>query len=169
MTTTLNDIRVLNPEQCGAHDLVRGLEKNKAGNQPIPIIEILNEFGLLDAIWCLQSKIGIDKELRLFAVSCIEQLELGDSETKKALTVATNYASGRATLAELKHAYVNLDGVASHTCDPEAVYAALTAARSSAMTIANMLTNCNEDDKQWDEIYTRHLDRQKSLFVKFFG
>ena len=102
MTTTLNAIREHSPCSCGWTKLLRTLNKTKAGDEPVSIVQILGSNGLDDALWCLRAVKGRDREIRLFAVWCARQVEhlMTDQRSKDALNVAERFANGDATEQE---------------------------------------------------------------------
>ena len=103
MHTTLNKIREHSPCHEGWTKLLRTLNKTKADDEPVSIIQILDSNGLDDALWCLRAVEGHDREIRLFAVWCARQVEhlMTDERSKNALNVAERHANGEATDEEL--------------------------------------------------------------------
>ena len=103
MKTTLNKIREHSPCYEGWTKLLRTLNKTKADDEPVSIVQILDSNGLDDALWCLRAVEGHDREIRLFAVWCARQVEhlMTDERSKNALNVAERYANGGATDEEL--------------------------------------------------------------------
>ena len=103
MKTTLNKIREYSPCASGWEKLLSYLGKTKADDEPLLITTILDSNGLDDAIWCLRTVEGYDREIRLFAVWCARQVQhlLKDQRSLDALDVAERYANGEATDAEL--------------------------------------------------------------------
>ena len=103
MKTTLNKIRSHAPCAEGWEKLLSYLGKTKADDEPLEITTILDSNGLDDAIWCLRAVEGYDRELRLFAVRCVRQVQhlLTDKRSLDALDVAERYANGDATEKEM--------------------------------------------------------------------
>jgi len=101
--TTLNKIREHSPCHEGWTKLLRTLNKTKADDEPVSIVQILDSNGLDDALWCLRAVEGRDREIRLFAVWCARQVEhlMTDERSKNALNVAERHANGEATDEEL--------------------------------------------------------------------
>ena len=103
MKTTLNEIREHSPCHEGWAKLLKSLNKTKADDAPVSIIQVLDSNGLDDALWCLRAVKGHDKEIRLFAVWCARQVEhlMTDQRSKDALNIAEKFANGDATQEEL--------------------------------------------------------------------
>ena len=101
--TTLNKIRACEPCSDGWEKLLKNLGKTKADDEPFSMLEILNSNGLNDAMWCLRAFEGIDKEARLFAVTCARRVQhlMTDPASIDALDVAERHAHGQATKHEL--------------------------------------------------------------------
>jgi len=107
MKTTLNQIREHSPCEEGWKKLLKSLNKTKADDEPVSIVQVLDSNGLDDALWCLRAVKGHDREIRLFAVWCARQVEhlMTDERSKQALVVAERHANGEATEAELAAAW----------------------------------------------------------------
>jgi len=103
MKTTLNKIRDKSPCSEGWTKLLKSLNKTKADDEPVSIIQILDSNGLDDALWCLRAVSGRDREMRHYAVWCARQVEhlMTDQRSKDALNVAERFADGNATQTEL--------------------------------------------------------------------
>jgi len=101
--TTLNKIRSHYPCRDGWAKLLTHLNKTKADDEPLALATVLGSNGLDDALWCLRSCAGIDREARLYAVWCARQVQhlLTDPCSLAALDVAERHANGEATDAEL--------------------------------------------------------------------
>ena len=125
MKTTLNEIRKYQPCTSGWQKLLTYLGKTKADDEPLLITTILDSNGLDDAIWCLRTVEGYDREIRLFAVWCARQVQhlMKDQRSLDALDVAERYANGEATKSEL-------------TAAADTARAAAWAARDAAMDAA---------------------------------
>lgn len=103
MKTTLKAIRKHSPCEEGWTKLLRTLNKTKADDEPVSIIQILDSNGLDDALWCLRAVDGHDREIRLYAVWCARQVEhlMTDPRSRDALDVAERHANGQASNREL--------------------------------------------------------------------
>ena len=130
MKTTLNKIREHSPCADGWQKLLIYLGKTKADDEEISILTILDSNGLQDAIWCLRAVAGRDREIRLFAVWCVRQVQhlMTDQRSLDALDVAERYANGEATEAELTAAEAAAAAAAG-----TAARAAMAAASDAAM------------------------------------
>ena len=131
MKTTLNKIREHEPCKSGWEKLLSYLGKTKADDEPLEITTILDSNGLDDALWCLRTVEGYDRETRLFAVWCARQVQhlLKDQRSIDALDVAERYANGEATEDELKDAWYAARDAMAAAMDAAwyAAYAAETA------------------------------------------
>ena len=107
MTTTLNQIREHAPCSEGWTKLLKSLNKTKADDEPVSIVQILDSNGLDDALWCLRAVSGRDREIRHYAVWCARQVEhlMTDHCSKDALNVSERFADGLATQEELDAAW----------------------------------------------------------------
>ena len=125
MKTTLNEIRKYSPCADGWEKLLKHLGKTKADDEPLLITTIIDSNGLDDALWCLRTVEGYDREIRLFAVWCARQVQhlLKDQRSIDALDVAERYANGEATEDEL---------TAARAAAWAAMWAAWGAARAAA-------------------------------------
>ena len=128
MKTTLNEIRKYQPCTSGWQKLLTYLGKTKADDEPLLITTILDSNGLDDAIWCLRTVEGYDREIRLFAVWCARQVQhiMTDQRSLDALDVAERYANGEATDDEL---------TAARAAAWAAMWAAWGAARAAAWAV----------------------------------
>jgi hypothetical protein len=104
MYTTLNAIRKCRPDEEFWEKLLTYLGKTKTDDEPLSIIDIIKSNGLSDALWCLQAVDGHDKEIRLFAVWCIREVQhfVKDKKSLDALDVAEAFANGNASKEELE-------------------------------------------------------------------
>lgn len=107
MITTLNKIRSHKPCREGWEELLRHLGKIAADDEPLAIATVLDSNGLSDALWCLRAVEGRDREIRLYAVWCVRQVQylMADPRSLTALDVAERYARGEASDAELRRAW----------------------------------------------------------------
>jgi len=129
MKTTLNQIRDKSPCPHGWKKLLAHLGKTRADDEALSIITILDSNGLDDALWCLQAVKDHDKEIRLYAVWCVRQVQhlLTDRRSLDALDVAERFANGLATAKELAAASDAAGSAAS-----DAAWAVSDAAGSAA-------------------------------------
>ena len=112
--------------------------------EPISLIDIANNNGIDDAIWCLRCNQEWDRDSRLFAVWCARQVQhlMTDERSINALDVAEKFANGKATQEEL---------AAASDAARDAVMAAAWEAASDAVRAAVMAA-------AWDA--------QKQMFIK---
>jgi hypothetical protein len=103
MKTTLNKIREHKPCVDGWEKLLKYLGKTRADDEPLSIETILDSNGLTDALWCLRTAEGYDREIRLYAVWCARQARhlMTDHRSINAIDVAERFANGQATCEEL--------------------------------------------------------------------
>lgn len=103
---TLKKIRAHSPCRDGWHALMHYLGKTKADDEPLSLKTILDANGLDDALWCLSTIKGHDREIRLYAVWCARQMQylMIDPRSISALNVAERYARGKASAEELSAA-----------------------------------------------------------------
>ena len=106
MRTTLNAIRAHRPCVDGWQKLLSHLGKTAADDEPLLIKTIIDSNGISDAIWCLRAVEGHDREVRLYAVWCVRQIQhlMTDPRSVEALDVAERFARRQATAAEVKEA-----------------------------------------------------------------
>ena len=103
MTTTLARIKAHNPCTDGWRKLLRHLGKTEADDEPLPYAVILESNGLDDALWACRAEPRYNREWRLYAVWCAEQVShlLTDPRSHAASQVARRFANGKATREEL--------------------------------------------------------------------
>lgn len=101
--TTLNRIREHRPCESGWKKLLNHLGKTKADDEPLALSVILKSNGLPDALWCLRSVQGHEREIRLLAVQYARNVQhlMRDQRSIAALDVAERFANGEATKEEL--------------------------------------------------------------------
>ena len=75
ITTTLRQIRQHNPCSEGWRTLLTFLGKTGVDDEPLPLVTILQSNGLDDALWCLRTITGHDKEITRFAISCAQEVK----------------------------------------------------------------------------------------------
>ncbi len=159
ITTTLNRIREHSPCIDGWKQLLMGLGKTQADDEPLPFAQIVTINGLDDALWCCRAEPQHAKEWRLFAVWCCRQIEhlLIDPRSRAALDVADRHAHGLATDAELR--------AASDAARDAARAAASDAARDAAWAAAWAAARAAARDAARDAAW----DAQKTEFLRIVG
>ena len=152
MKTTLNTIREHSPCSEGWAKLLRSLDKSKADDEPVSIVQILDSNGLQDALWCLRAVKGHDREIRLFAVWCARQVEhlMADQRSKDALNVAERFANGEATEQERDAAWATARAAAGAAARAAAEAAALAAALAAAWDAAEAAALAAALAAAWD-------------------
>lgn len=70
---------------------------------PISLLSILDSNGFDDALWALRCVPEVDRDARLYAVSCARQVQslMTDPRSVEALKVVERFANGEATQEEL--------------------------------------------------------------------
>ena len=133
MKTTLNNIRTHGPCGNGWQNLLTHLGKTKADDEPLDLLTILDSNGLDDTLWCFRAVEGCDKEIRLYAVWCAQQVQhlMKDPRSIDALDVAERFANGTASNEELAAAW-DAAGAAARDAAGAAAGAARDAARVAA-------------------------------------
>ena len=134
MKTTLNDIRANSPCSEGWTKLLKTLNKTKADDEEVSIIQILDSNGLDDALWCLRAVKGCDREIRLYAVWCARQVQhlMTDARSVATLDVAERFANGEATGDEIEAAWAAWDAAWAARDAAGAARAAAQAAKVAA-------------------------------------
>ena len=157
--TTLNKIRGNEPCESGWKKLLNHLGKTKADDEQLSFRTILESNGLDDAIWCLKSVEGHDREIRLLALACARRVEHLDNtgQAKKTNDVAERFANGLATAEELAAAR----GAAARG-------AAMDAARGAARGAAMDDAWCAAMDAAWCAARDAAWSAQKQDFIKIF-
>ena len=153
MKTTLNKIRKKYPCQNGWEKLLNHLGKTKADDEELSIKTIVESNGLNDALWCLCTVEGHDKEIRLYAVWCARQVQhlMKDERSLKALDVAEAFANGNVNTKELNAAAYAV-AAAVDAADAAAAAAAVDAA-AAAYAVARdkqkekLIEICNEIER----------------------
>ena len=75
IATTLRQIRQHEPCKEGWRTLLTFLGKTEADDEPLPLTTILQSNGLDDALWCLGTLEGHDKEITRFALACAQEVK----------------------------------------------------------------------------------------------
>ncbi len=74
ITTTLRQLRRHSPCSEGWRTLLSYLGKTGVDDEPLPLVTILQSNGLDDALWCLRTITGHDKEIIRFALACAQDV-----------------------------------------------------------------------------------------------
>lgn len=107
MKTTLNEIRSKHPCTEGWKMLLSNLGKTQGDDEPLALTTVLDSNGLDDALWCLQTVEGYDREIRLFCIRCARHVQhlMKDPRSVAALDVAECFANGKANSLKLGTTY----------------------------------------------------------------
>lgn len=106
MNTTLRKIKAHKPCDPEWRVGLALLGKTDPDDDPIPLVDVLDQMGINAALWCTQTLPEYDREWRLFSVWCARQnLDLIVYEAhQEALEVAEAYALGQVSPDELRTA-----------------------------------------------------------------
>jgi len=93
METTLNQIRHITLYNNGWTKLLAHLGKTQRDDEPLSIKTILESNGLDDALECLRAVKGHDREIWLYAVWCLRQVQhlMTDQRSLDALDVVERF------------------------------------------------------------------------------
>lgn len=139
--------------------------------EPISLLSILDNNGFDDALWALRCVPGVDRDARLYAVSCARQVQplMTDPRSIEALKVVERFANGEATQEELDAA-----GTAARAATRDAWHAAwyawhaARAARNAAWNAAGVAAWHAAGavrDAAWNAAGAAAWDAQKDLFI----
>jgi len=190
MTTTLNEIKKHKPCNSGWTTLLKSLGKTKADNKEIDLLYILESNGIKDAIWCLRCIKGEDKKIRLFAIACAREVQhlMTDKKSIHILDTAERFANGKATKKELlesvKWTPVIDDKSIINAADRvsyNTTVCTVCGEKYSSMSIGVAASHITSDaidaivdftinnDYIVKQVKNEALERQKELFIQFFG
>jgi len=102
--TTLNEIRkCLKYPDAADKRMLRKLKNGRSGDEPLPIVTIVENHGVENALRCMKAVKGYDKILRQFPVACARDVQhmMTSDQSINALNVADLYAKGEKTDREL--------------------------------------------------------------------
>ena len=136
LTTTLNTIKANRPCRAGWVKLLRGLDKTRADDEPLPYARILEINGLADALWACTVEPGYAREWRLFSVACARDASrfTNDWRVIYAINIAERFAHGMASAAQAENAAAYnaaANAVAARAASAAAYYPAADAARAA--------------------------------------
>ena len=103
ITTTLRQIRQHSPCREGWRTLLSALGKVEADDEPLPLTTILQSNGLDDALWCLRTITGYDKEMIRFALACVQEVRhlMTDQRSLNALDAVERHLESPLSRQEL--------------------------------------------------------------------
>ena len=143
---TLNKIREHDPCKSSYKILLKVLGKNKADDEPLSLLKILEINGLEDAIWCLrtlswnlEARMEIAALMVLFVKPIVHLLK--DEGSKNTVEIIEKFSKGEATSRELWEVSYLASAAASaasasSTSSGSAVAAAVDAAVAAAAAVA---------------------------------
>lgn len=136
----------LTQDSEGWAKLLRYLGKTGPDDELVSIATILESNGLDDALWCLRSLTGYEKEMRLLAVRFAREVShlMTDPRSLAALNTAEAFAKGQASVQDLDAARLAAYAVAHEaenlsaavSCAGYTTYVAHAAASTGAATAA---------------------------------
>ena len=129
ITTTLWQIRQHSPCSEGWRTLLSYLGKTGVDDDPLPLVTILQSNGLDDALWCLRTITGYDKEIIRFALACAQDVRhlMTDQRSLGALDALARHLESPLSREELDRVLV-----AAEWAVGSAAQAAEAAARAAA-------------------------------------
>ena len=124
---------------------------------PISLLSILDSNGFADALWALRCVPEVDRDARLYAVSCARQVQslMTDPRSVEALKVVERFANGEADQEELN---------AARTATQNARNAAWQATRAHAGVAAWHAAGAVRG-AAWNAAGAAAWDAQKGLFI----
>jgi hypothetical protein len=130
ITTTLRKIRQHNPCSEGWRTLLTFLGKTGVDDDPLPLVTILQSNGLDDALWCLRTITGHDKEITRFALACAQEVKhlMTDQRSLDALDALERHLESPLSKQELDQV---LAAAGAAALAAEAAWAAWAAARAA--------------------------------------
>lgn len=157
-------VRMLQGKQFSKEDEERERYILFAHDGDIPLVDIVKNNDINDALWALCCVKDCDRDARLFAVWAARQVEhmIEDARCKEALNVAERFANGAATQEELE--------AAREAAWEAAENAAGNAAWAAAGDTAWAAANCAALDAAWAAAGEAALDAawasQVAMFIK---
>jgi len=129
VTTTLRQIRQHEPCADGWRTLLSSLGKTGADDEPLPLTTILRSNGLDDALWCLRTITGYDREITRFVLACVQEVShlMTDKRSLDVLSALERHLEIPLSKRELDQVVAEAEVVAE---------AALAAARAVGVTEA---------------------------------
>ena len=134
ITTTLRQIRQHNPCSEGWRTLLSSLGKTGADDEPLPLTTILQSNGLDDALWCLMTITGHDKEITRFALACAQEVKhlMTDQRSLDALDALARHLESPLSREELDQVLAAARAADSAAWAARATEAAAWAAEAAA-------------------------------------
>jgi len=143
--TTLNAIRAMGPCEDGWKKLLKHLGKEKANDEPLNLLTILESNGVQHCLWALRcvEHPDLDRIARLMAADfaeavlpIFEKKYPKDDRPRKAIQAARDFANGKITAQERAAAGDAARAAAAHAAGDAARAAAWAAAGAAAWAAA---------------------------------
>ena len=137
ITTTLRQIRQHNPCSEGWRTLLSYLGKTGADDDPLPLVTILQSNGLDDALWCLRTITGHDKEIIRFALACAQEVKhlMTDQRSLDVLSTLERHLESPLSREELDQVLIRARAAAARASGAVAGAAAGAAAWAAALAV----------------------------------
>ena len=140
---TLNKIRECDPCKSSYKILLKVLGKNKADDEPLSLLKILEINGLEDAIWCLrtlswnlEARMEIAALMVLFVKPIVHLLK--DEGSKNTVEIIEKFSKGEATSRELRETTSLASEAASAVSGTDGSAAAASATYAVAYAVAGV-------------------------------
>ena len=159
ITTTLRQLRRHSPCSEGWRTLLSYLGKTGVDDEPLPLVTILQSNGLDDALWCLRTITGHDKEIIRFALACAQDVRhlMTDRRLLDALDALERHLEIPLSREELDRVLVAAEWAAGA--------AALAAWSARAAALAAWSARAAAEAAAWAEARAR----QVQIFEGIFG
>ena len=166
ITTTLRQIRQHSPCSEGWRTLLTFLGKTGVDDDPLPLVTILQSNGLDDALWCLRTITGHDKEITRFALACAQDVRhlMTDQRSLGALDALARHLESPLSREELDRVLVAAEwavGSAAQAAEA-AVWAAVWSAEAAWAAVEAAWA---AEAAAWAEARAR----QVRIFEEIFG
>ena len=137
ITTTLRKIRQHDPCKEGWRTLLTFLGKTGVDDEPLPLTTILQSNGLDDALWCLRTLEGHDKEITRFALSCAQEVKhlMTDQRSLDALDALERHLEIPLSRGELDKVLIRARAAAARASGAVAGAASGAAAWAAALAV----------------------------------
>ncbi len=183
ITTTLRQIRQHEPCADGWRTLLTFLGKTRVDDEPLPLTTILQSNGLDDALWCLRTLEGHDKEIIRFALACAQEVKhlMTDQRSLDALDAVERHLESplsreeldrvlaAAWEAEVAEAAAWAAVEAARAAKWAAVEAARAAARAAAWAAEAAAEAAEAAEAAVDAARAEARARQVQIFKGIFG
>ncbi len=172
ITTTLRQIRQHNPCREGWRTLLSALGKTGEDDEPLPLTTILQSNGLDDALWCLRTITGYDREIIRFVLACVQEVRhlMTDQRSLNVLDALERHLESPLSRQELDRVLAEAVGAersaAWAAARAEAVWAARAAVWAAAgAAAAGAAWAAAAEAAAW----AASRSRQAQIFERIFG